>query len=149
MVRVGDNTATAVAGDHQPGRSDLRRRSPIPQVFLPDLRAAMAKGNVKVNALVDDNHASSRASIAFIENTVDPMTGTVMAKARIANANEGLWPGQFVKVEVVLGIEPEAIVRAGAGGPARPAGSLHLRRQGRQSPRCARSASSAPRAANR
>jgi multidrug efflux system membrane fusion protein len=32
-----------------------------------------------------------------------------MAKARIANANEGLWPGQFVKAEVVLGIEPEAL----------------------------------------
>ena len=47
--------------------------------------------------------------MAFIENTVDPNTGTVTAKARIANANEGLWPGQFVKVEVILGIEPEAI----------------------------------------
>ena len=31
------------------------------------------------------------------------------AKARIGNANELLWPGQFVKVEVVLGIESEAI----------------------------------------
>ena len=60
------------------------------------------------------------------------MTGTVTAKARIANANEGLWPGQFVKAEVVLGVEPEARLGAGAGGPARPARSLRVRRQGRQ-----------------
>ena len=51
------------------------------------------------------------------------MTGTVTAKARIANANEGLWPGQFVKAEVILGIEPKAIsvpapaVQLGPQGP--------------------------------
>ena len=61
--------------------------------------------------------------MAFIENTVDPNTGTVTAKARIANANEGLWPGQFVKAEVVLGVEPDAIsvpaaaVQLGPQGP--------------------------------
>ena len=61
--------------------------------------------------------------MAFIENTVDPNTGTVTAKARIANANEGLWPGQFVKVEVILGVEPEAIsvpaaaIQLGPQGP--------------------------------
>ena len=103
----------------------------MPQVFLPELRAAMAKGDVKVNAVIDDTRKQSGA-IAFIENTVDPLTGTVTAKARIANANEGLWPGQFVKAEVVLGIEPEAHRGAGAGHPARPAGALCVRRQGRQ-----------------
>ena len=61
--------------------------------------------------------------MAFIENSVDPNTGTVTAKARIANANEGLWPGQFVKVEVVLGVEPEAVsvpaaaIQLGPQGP--------------------------------
>jgi multidrug efflux system membrane fusion protein len=81
----------------------------------------MAKGDVKVIALVDDNHRQSGA-IAFIENTVDPLTGTVTAKARIGNANEGLWPGQFIKVEIVLGIEPEAI--------AVPAPAIQLGPQG-------------------
>jgi multidrug efflux system membrane fusion protein len=68
----------------------------------------MAKGPVKVDAMVDDTKRQSGA-MAFIENTVDPNTGTVTAKARIDNANEGLWPGQFVKVEVTLGVEPQAI----------------------------------------
>jgi len=120
-LRVGDNTATAVL-------ATINQVDPIfvsfaiPQVFLTDLRAAMAKGGVKVNAVIDDDHKQSGV-IAFIENTVDPNTGTVTAKARIANANEGLWPGQFVKVEVVLGIEPEALsvpaaaVQLGTQGP--------------------------------
>jgi multidrug efflux system membrane fusion protein len=120
-LRVGDNTMTAVL-------ATVNQVDPIfvsfamPQVFLTDLRAAMAKGGVKVNAIIDDTHKQSGV-IAFLENTVDPNTGTVTAKARIANANEGLWPGQFVKVEVLLGIEPDALsipaaaVQLGAQGP--------------------------------
>jgi membrane fusion protein, multidrug efflux system len=120
-LRIGDNTATAVL-------ATINQVDPIyvsfamPQVFLTDLRAAMAKGGVKVNAVIDDIHKQSGV-IAFLENTVDASTGTVTAKARIANANEGLWPGQFVKVEVVLGIEPDALsvpaaaVQLGTQGP--------------------------------
>jgi multidrug efflux system membrane fusion protein len=120
-LRIGDNTATAVL-------ATINQVDPIyvsfamPQVFLTDLRAAMAKAGVKVNAVIDDDHKQSGV-IAFLENTVDANTGTVTAKARIANANEGLWPGQFVKVEVVLGIEPDALsvpaaaVQLGTQGP--------------------------------
>ncbi len=107
VVRVGDNTATSTL-------ATINQIDPIyvsfaiPQVILPDLRAAMASGPVKVTAIVDDQKKRSGV-MAFIENNVDPNTGTVTAKARIDNANELLWPGQFVKVEITLGVEPEAI----------------------------------------
>jgi multidrug efflux system membrane fusion protein len=107
IVRIADNTATSTL-------ATINQVNPIfvtfaiPQVILPELRAAMAKGPVKVDAMVDDTKRQSGA-MAFIENTVDPNTGTVTAKARIDNANEGLWPGQFVKVEVTLGVEQEAV----------------------------------------
>ena len=93
----------------------------VPQVFLPEIRAAMANGDVQVNAVVGDKRQSG--IIAFLENSVDPLTGTVTAKARIANASEGLWPGQFVKVEIILGVEssaiavPTAAIQLGAKGP--------------------------------
>ena len=120
-VRVNDNTVSGVLGT-------INQVDPIfvsfgmPQVYLPDLRAAMAKGDVKVNAVIDETRKQS-GMVAFIENTVDPMTGTVTVKARIGNANEGLWPGQFVKVEIVLGVEPDALsvpapaVQLGPQGP--------------------------------
>lgn len=121
IVRVGDNTATsALATINQ--IDPIYVSFAIPQVILPDLRAAMAKGPVKVTAIVDESKKQSGA-MAFIENTVDPMTGTVTAKARIDNANELLWPGQFVKVEIVLGVDPSALVvpapavQLGSSGP--------------------------------
>jgi multidrug efflux system membrane fusion protein len=119
-LRVGDNTITAVL-------ATINQVDPIfvsfamPQVYLPDLRAAMAKGEVKVNAVIDEKRKQSGA-MAFIENTVDPNTGTVTGKAKIANANEGLWPGQFVKAEIILGIEPNAL--------AVPAAAVQLGPQG-------------------
>jgi multidrug efflux system membrane fusion protein len=58
--------------------------------------------------VIDETRKQSGV-MAFIENSVDPNTGTVTGKAKIANANEGLWPGQFVKAEIILGVEPEAL----------------------------------------
>lgn len=121
VVRIGDNTATSTL-------ATINQIDPIyvsfaiPQVILPDLRAAMANGPVKVTAIVDDQKKRS-GMMAFIENNVDPNTGTVTAKARIDNTNELLWPGQFVKVEITLGVEadamsvPAAAVQLGPQGP--------------------------------
>jgi multidrug efflux system membrane fusion protein len=119
-LRVADNSVTSVL-------ATINQVDPIfvtfaiPQVVLPDLRAAMAKGDVKVSAVIED-HTRQSGAMAFIENSVDANTGTVTARARIANANEGLWPGQFVKAEVILGIEPAAL--------AVPAAAVQLGPQG-------------------
>ncbi len=121
VVRVGDNSANSTL-------ATINQIDPIfvtfaiPQVILPDLRAAMAKGPVAVNAIVEQTKKPPGA-MAFIENTVDPNTGTVTAKARIANASEVLWPGQFVKVEVILGVEPDAIAVPSAAVQLGPQGA--------------------------
>ncbi len=107
IVRQSDNTVTnALATINQ--IDPIYVSFAIPQVLLPDLRAAMAKGEVAVNAIIDEK-SKQPGVMGFIENAVDALTGTVTAKARIANAKEVLWPGQFIKAEVILGIEPQAI----------------------------------------
>jgi membrane fusion protein, multidrug efflux system len=60
--------------------------------------------------------------LSIANNRVDPTTGTVLMKARFANANEGLLPGQFVNVTLTLQTLaqaitiPEAAVNHGPNG---------------------------------
>lgn len=79
----------------------------VPQSVFLDLRTALAAGTVRVDAKVGREVVSG--TIAFVENTVDLATGTVLAKAVFPNAKELLWPGGFVTVQAVLGMEAAAV----------------------------------------
>ncbi|MGL4289492.1 MAG: efflux RND transporter periplasmic adaptor subunit [Phreatobacter sp.] len=85
----------------------------VPQNTFYEMRALLGSGpagasQVTVEATVGGR--TSRGGIAFIENTIDPTTGTVIAKARMENGAEQLWPGAFVPVKVTLGVENDAVV---------------------------------------
>lgn len=104
--------ATVKAADTQPMMT-VNQIDPIfvsfaiPQTSFPDVRKALAAGKVSVEAKVGGG--TTTGIIAFTENTVDPATGTVLAKAVMPNSDERLWPGTFVAVRVVLGVEAAAI----------------------------------------
>lgn len=98
----------------------------VPQNTFYEMRAILNAGatgaqQVTVEATVGGR--TSRGGIAFIENTIDPTTGTVIAKARMENGSEQLWPGAFVPVKVTLGVENDAVViptaalQVGQNGP--------------------------------
>jgi multidrug efflux system membrane fusion protein len=42
--------------------------------------------------------------LSFVDSSVDPKTGTIPVKAILPNDDGALWPGQYVKVEVELGV---------------------------------------------
>jgi membrane fusion protein, multidrug efflux system len=48
--------------------------------------------------------------LAFVNNTVDPTTGTILLKARVPNEDEALWPGQLVDVSLRVGERAKAVV---------------------------------------
>ena len=48
--------------------------------------------------------------LSFIDNRVDTTTGTVLLKAVFTNADEALWPGQFVNVTLTLTTDRDAVV---------------------------------------
>ena len=52
----------------------------------------------------------ARGKVTFINNTVDPSTGTIQVKATFKNEDNTLWPGQFVNVSLILARQPGAIV---------------------------------------
>lgn len=49
-------------------------------------------------------------TLTFLDNAVDPSTGTVLLRARIANDDEVLWPGQSVEVRVRVAERTRAVV---------------------------------------
>ncbi|HKU96862.1 MAG TPA: efflux transporter periplasmic adaptor subunit, partial [Vineibacter sp.] len=46
----------------------------------------------------------------FIDNTVDRATGTITARATIANADRSLLPGQYVNIRVLVGEKPDTLL---------------------------------------
>ena len=83
----------------------------IPESRLPDLKQYLAKGSVKVEARApNDVAAPSVGRITFVDNAVDPTTGTIRIKGTFANPTRHLWPGQFVNVTVTLTTDPHAVV---------------------------------------
>jgi multidrug efflux system membrane fusion protein len=62
--------------------------------------------------------------LSIADNRVDPTTGTVEMKARFANADERLLPGQFVNIKVTLQTLPHAITIPAAAVNQGPNGSF-------------------------
>jgi multidrug efflux system membrane fusion protein len=54
--------------------------------------------------------AEVEGSLVFVDNAVDPTTGTILLRARIDNADEVLWPGQAVDVFVRIAERARAVV---------------------------------------
>ncbi|HZN23181.1 MAG TPA: efflux RND transporter periplasmic adaptor subunit [Burkholderiales bacterium] len=83
----------------------------IPERQLEDIRRFQNDKQMRIEILADRNAPPvAEGKLVFIDNTVTAQTGTVLLKTRVSNANEVIWPGQFVNVRIVLTIEPEAIV---------------------------------------
>jgi multidrug efflux system membrane fusion protein len=57
-----------------------------------------------------DSKPVAEGKLVFVDNAINPQTGGVVMKAQVPNTNEQLWPGELVKVRLVLRIEPEAVV---------------------------------------
>ena len=83
----------------------------VPQRYLADIKKFLAEGGVTVDAIPQGQEADpARGKVTFVNNTVDPSTGTIQLKAAFTNADDRLWPGQFLSVVLTLTTEPGAVV---------------------------------------
>ena len=96
----------------------------VAEKHLPAIRAAQQKAALTVEARLPGVDAQLRLGrLTFIDNTVDPSTGMIRLKGTFANTDAFLWPGQYVRVSLILGEEPGVVVipaRAVQTGPKGP-----------------------------
>jgi multidrug efflux system membrane fusion protein len=82
----------------------------VPENQLEQIRA-LAPHHLKVMAYSKGTRASGvEGTLTFIDNGVDPTTGTVKLKATFANQDRRLWPGEYVDVVMDLSTVRNAVV---------------------------------------
>jgi multidrug efflux system membrane fusion protein len=83
----------------------------IPEQHLPEVRKYMGAASLSVDVVpVDPQQPAPRGTLIFIDNAVDPSTGTIRLRAQFDNADVALWPGQFVNVSLRLFEQPDALI---------------------------------------
>lgn len=106
LVRANDATSLVVINQVAP----INVTFGVPEAQLAELKRYMAQGSLRVQANPPSADAPSSGRIAFVDNTVDPTTGSIKIKGSFPNEKRQLWPGQFVNVQVTLTTDPNAIV---------------------------------------
>jgi RND family efflux transporter MFP subunit len=86
----------------------------LPQRNLPDLRAALAAETATIQAIIPGDPRHADGQVTMIENTVDMATGNVAVRATMPNADDLLWPGTLVRVQLILREEDSVTVPATA-----------------------------------
>ncbi len=94
----------------------------VPQDVADSVRRAQAAAPLTVMAFAaDDKTQLSQGKLTLIDNQIDAATGTLRLKATFENADERLWPGEFVNVRLVIDVRVGAVTvpeRAIMQGPA-------------------------------
>jgi membrane fusion protein, multidrug efflux system len=82
----------------------------LPQEVLDEIRQNQRMAPLVVDALgSDDKSVLASGTLTLIDNQVDVATGTIRLKATFANANERLWPGEFVTARVTLSVRTNVV----------------------------------------
>lgn len=84
----------------------------LPQQQLESIRKVQGNnGRWKfIASLPEYPEQKMEGTTFFIDNQVNQDTGTILLKGRLSNENWKFWPGEFVKVQVLQDIAPQAIV---------------------------------------
>ena len=113
------------------GLVSIARMQPISVIFsIPENRLAEVWQDYRSGKTLpvtaynrDMQRPLAQGVLSAIDNAIDPSTGTVKLRARFANADEALFPDQFVNVRLRIKtlknvvVVPASAVQQGARGP--------------------------------
>jgi RND family efflux transporter MFP subunit len=123
LVQAGGEPLTTIVA---PGALDVR--SALAEADWPQVIAARAAGKVMAEVRPDSLGAVTQQATAvqgelvFVDTQLDPATGAVPLKVRVAGAPGALLPGQGVRLRLMLGsladvkVLPEAALQQGQEG---------------------------------
>lgn len=84
----------------------------VPERYLPAIMARMRNGALQITAAPPGapEAGAVTAPIVSVDNTVDVKTGAIRLKAEARNADNSLWPGQFLRVGLTIETRENAVV---------------------------------------
>jgi multidrug efflux system membrane fusion protein len=119
LVKANDSTPLVIINQTRP----VYVVCSVPERYLAEIQDRIAGGGLTIEANVPDSSAPTvSGKVVFVDNQVDMSTGTIRLKAEIANENERLLPGQFLRVTLALRemdnvvAVPDAAVQVGQQG---------------------------------
>jgi membrane fusion protein, multidrug efflux system len=82
----------------------------LPQSDLGAVREAMLAGPVTVLAFdQNDEKQLAAGELLLINNQIDQATSTIQLKAQFANEAARLWPGEFVRIRILISTRKDAV----------------------------------------
>ncbi len=82
----------------------------LPQSDLGPVREAMLHGTVSVLAFdQNDKDQLAEGKLLLINNQIDQNTSTIQLKAEFPNEDERLWPGEFVRIRILITTKKDAV----------------------------------------
>src|SRR5580658_6351848 len=82
----------------------------LPQSNLGPVREAMLRGPVSVLAFdQNDKEQLAEGHLLLIDNQIDQTTSTIRLKAEFPNEDERLWPGEFVRIRILITNHKDAV----------------------------------------
>ena len=106
IVRTNDSSPLTVLTQIKPTTVIFT----LPQSDLGKVREAMLRGEVKVLAYdQNDQNQLAEGKLLLINNQIDQATSTIQLKAEFPNEDERLWPGEFVRVRMLVDTRKDAV----------------------------------------
>ena len=85
-------------------------RFTLPATNLDAIQQGQVQHRLEVDAYAsDDKTLLGKGTLSFVDNHVDTTTGTIGLKGTFANADERLWPGEFVNARLILATRHNAV----------------------------------------
>jgi membrane fusion protein, multidrug efflux system len=119
MIKADADTAMVTITQVQP----IYVTFSVPEGELAAVRMNLETHPLEVDAAIPNSpEPLEHGTLAFIDNTVDKTTGTILLKGLFQNENRRLWPGQFVNATLTLNqirnavLVPSQAVQSGQNG---------------------------------